>query len=373
MRILLTGGGTGGHIIPILAVIRRLNDREPENLELLYIGSGEGVEQTIVENHEIPYTSVMSGKIRRYFSLKTIVDLGIKLPLGVLQALWKVWRFMPDAVISKGGYGAIPVVIAAWLYRIPIIVHESDIIPGIANKWSARFARIIALSFEGAAEKFKNTKASILVTGNPIREEMLQGTLEEAQAFFGMQDSAPTLLVVGGSQGAQRLNTAIINMLPTLTKTMHVIHVAGENNIAEAKEQVELMGSAIVAGRYHLYDFLNAEMNLAYSAANIILTRAGAGTLNEIASRGIPSIIVPLDNSASDHQRANAYYYAERGAAVVVEENNLQENIIVEQIQTILGDTEKYRAMSESALALAEPHAADHLAEIAIRLVKEGQ
>lgn len=371
MRIVLTGGGSGGHIIPILATIKHLLEHA-SSAELLYIGSGNAVERAILENHQIPSTSIRSGKWRRYASVKNISDMLFNIPVGILQSFWHLWKFMPDVVVSKGGYVAIPVIIAARALRISVIIHESDIVPGAANAFSAKFASVVAVSFEETAKRFPaKKKQNIFITGNPIREEVLADTSKRAKATFGIADDAPVILVLGGSQGAKRLNDAIVEMLPTLTKHMHVIHACGELHYKEVKQKVELFGKGIQEGRYHPYDFMDEQMADAYSAANVVVTRAGAGSLNEIMSRGLPSIIVPLEGSANDHQRANAYYYEQRGASLVIEEPNLTQNILIDQLRSILEQPETYEKMSKAAYSLAQPNAANNFADVIIQTIEE--
>ncbi|HLM84052.1 MAG TPA: glycosyltransferase, partial [Candidatus Bathyarchaeia archaeon] len=241
MRIVLTGGGTGGHIFPIIAVVKKIREIAPEgaDLEFLFLGPNGDFEKEVMEKEMIPRKNVLSGKLRRYFSLSYIPDL-LKIPAGVIQALWQLLFFMPDVVFSKGGYAGVPVVIAAWLYRIPIVVHESDIMPGLANQFSAKLATKILVSFPGAANFFSPGKVEI--TGNPIREELTRGSAEEARKIFGLQPGKKTLLVMGGSQGARAINNSLIRILPDLLKNFEVIHQTGKNEYEGVIQEAGKLG-----------------------------------------------------------------------------------------------------------------------------------
>ncbi|MDO8529466.1 MAG: UDP-N-acetylglucosamine--N-acetylmuramyl-(pentapeptide) pyrophosphoryl-undecaprenol N-acetylglucosamine transferase [bacterium] len=268
---------------------------------------------------------------------------------------------------SKGGYVSVPVVIAAWVYRIPILIHESDAVPGTANKILGKFCNRVAVSYPSTLDYFEASKTAVL--GIPVRNGINQGSREEAGKTFDFTESKPTVLVLGGSQGSGVINEAVIRILPELIKRAQVIHQTGENNF---KEVVHLAGEqGIKAGRegYYAVGFLDFEMlKQAFAIADLVISRAGANFIAEIAANGKPSILIPLDNSAQDHQRMNAYEIAKFGGALVLEEANLGENIFMEKIEKILFNEELKKNMSEKIRAFYHPKAAENIAQGLIEL-----
>lgn len=370
MRVLLTGGGTGGHIFPLFAVAKEIKklrqEADPaESVEFLFIGALNSWSKELFLANNIPAKSVLVGKLRRYFSLKNFVDVFL-LGLGIIQSFWKIWLFMPDVIFSKGGYGSVPVVIVGWVYRIPVIIHDSDAIPGLANRFLSFFAKRVAISFEPAAKHFKDYKVAI--TGNPINEELLTGTKNNAKEIFKLTTDNPILLILGGSQGAQKINHTILEILPQLLPEMEIIHQTGESNFNEMKEKSESLDRDLIP-RYHLTPFLKDNLKDVLAAADLITSRAGSNTINEIAAVGKPSILIPIENSASDHQRENAYIFARAGASLVIEEPNLTPHLLLSRIKELLNDRVLLEKMGEHAKKLARPEAARLIAEEIIRLV----
>jgi len=244
MRIVLTGGGTGGHIFPLISVAKKLREKGGMDLELLYIGSGAQLEQEVMNQENIPTKFILSGKMRRYFSLQNFID-PFKTIIGFIQSLLILLWYMPEAVFSKGGYVAVPVVVAAWLYRIPVLIHESDAIPGSSNGMLAKFATRIAVAYPEAATYFEASKTAIY--GNPVREDINRGNAEEARKTLGFTESKPVILVIGGSQGSEVINEAIARILPKMLMRAQIIHQTGEKNYEDA---VHLAGEfGIKAGR----------------------------------------------------------------------------------------------------------------------------
>lgn len=376
MRVVLTGGGTGGHLTPLIAVARALQraaetgasgdggSAEPE-LELLYLGVVTDIDRSALETAGIPYRHVPSGKIRRYMSGAplTIVDLLFRLPFGVLRALRVLFFLMPDVVFSKGGYGCIPVVIAAWVYRIPILLHETDAAPGLANLRLARYASAVALGFRGAERWFPPDKT--FVAGTPVRETFThlpdQAT---ARQRLSLHDRKPVLFVTGGSQGAQRVNTAVLAVLPQLLSRAQVLHQVGERNLPAVREFAEkdLRHLPDVAD-YHVFGFLaEEEMALAFAAADLVVSRAGGTALAEIAAAGRASLLIPLHGAAQQHQWENAYVFREEGAAFVLDETNLTPALLLATVERALGVPQDLRLMGERVRSLSRPRAADELA-----------
>ena len=230
MRIALTGGGTGGHLFPVLAVAREIKKQigDKEDVEFLFLGPDGELEEEIIDKELIPRKKILCGKLRRYMSGLNFLDV-FRIPFGFLQSLWHLLVFMPDAVFAKGGFASLPVAAAAWVYRIPILIHESDVVPGLANQLTARVARRVAVSFPGSEKFFPERK--VFLSGNPIRAEMVQGNKEEGQKIFSLQPGKKTILVIGGSQGARVINRAITALLPKILKKWQVIQVTGKKGL----------------------------------------------------------------------------------------------------------------------------------------------
>jgi len=326
-RILLTGGGTGGHIMPLLAVAEKL----PKDLEILILGSN-------IKNIVFPYKNVLAGKWRRYFSLKNFVDI-LKGPLGILQALWHVFWFMPDVCVGKGGYASLPGVLACWLYQIPIIIHESDAVPGIANRFLAFFANKVCVSFEQVKKSFPKKK--VVFTGNPVRRQILQGRI--------FQKDKPVVLVLGGSQGAQYINEVISAILPYLLKRARVVHQCGPGKT-----------SNITLPDYEQYEFIENIEDF-YATADVVVSRAGANSLAEIASLKKPAILIPLPGSSFEHQRENAYVFAKNNAAIVIEQENLGPYLLRDKIFKLLDEPLTAQKMGEHAYDLNPANAAEKI------------
>lgn len=339
MRIVLTGGGTGGHLFPILAVVREIRKQTggKEDAELLFLGPDGELEEEVMEKEFIPTKRILCGKLRRYFSPLNILDF-FKIPVGIVQSLWYLLAFMPDVVFAKGGYASVPVVTAAWLYRIPVVIHESDVTPGLANQIMSRMARRIAVSFPGSEKFFSERK--VVLSGNPIRTELTEGSKEEALKIFSLSAERKTILVIGGSQGARAINHAIVGILPKILKKWQLIHVTGKNEYEGVLREAGKLGIKAGRGGYHPYPFLREELSHAFSSADLVVSRAGANALTEIAANAKPAIIIPITSSANNHQEQNAFAFSQAGAAVVLEQNNLGENILFGEIERTIESKE---------------------------------
>ncbi|OIP59933.1 MAG: undecaprenyldiphospho-muramoylpentapeptide beta-N-acetylglucosaminyltransferase [Candidatus Moranbacteria bacterium CG2_30_45_14] len=360
-RIVLTGGISGGHTFPLVAVARALRKKLSNNVEFLFIGSEGSFENDAMIQENILTKYVLTGKWRRYFSLWNIID-PFKIPIGFIQALWHLLIFMPDAVFSKGGSASVPVVLAAWVYRIPVFIHDSDAVAGRANRFLARFASRVAIAYPGAYNFFPVRKT--VLTGNPIREELLLGEGDRFVKQFGLSLEKPILLVLGGSQGAQTLNTAILRILPQLLeKNIQVVHQTGNKNYENIVSSVETYGLKIGESGYVPRAFLSVfELADALKVATLVLSRAGAGSIAELAATKKASILVPLLGAANDEQRMNAYDVAALGGALVLEDTNLGEHILLEKIQELLSQPELMRSMGEKLSPFYHPDAADVIA-----------
>ncbi len=311
-RVILTGGGSGGHIYPLLAVADEIAHKSVEmkfDCELVYLGARDSY-APLFEARGIAIEPIAVGKLRRYFSIENFLDAP-KFLIGFVQALWKLYRLMPDAIFSKGGTGAFPVVLAGWFYRIPVAIHESDSIPGLTNAISARFARKIFVSFPDAADKFDVKK--VTVTGAPIRNELLTNRPKQelAKESLGFSSSHPLTLILGGSQGSMRINNFIVTNLPEIMKITQVMHQTGVANFLEVEKlaHAALIDQPADSNRYVPINYFTDKMETAYAAADVVVCRGGAGIF-EIASFGKPAILIPIAESANNHQRANAYAFA---------------------------------------------------------------
>lgn len=367
MKILLTGGGTGGHFYPLIAIAEQIIDITDKqkiiDLKLYYMSDSPYDKRMLFENN-ITFVQVPAGKRRTYSSIKNFFDI-FPTSIGMFIGLIRMFFIYPDVVISKGGYAAFPAVFAAKLLRIPVIVHESDSYPGRVNVWTAKFAEKIAISWPEAIEYLPKEKTAL--TGQPIRKEILHGIKEGSHEFFNLTSDLPVLLILGGSQGAEKINNIILENLPDLLSKYQIIHQTGLNNIEDAKLRAKfIMDNNPNLSRYVPVAYLNnISTKMAAGAADIIISRAGSAIF-EIASWGIPSIIIPITNSNGNHQRKNAFNYARTGACEVIEEENLTPHLLISEVDKILTDPNKLLQMKNSALTFASEDAGAKIAQAAI-------
>lgn len=361
MKILFSGGGTGGHIMPLIAVSRELRRLyTKEDLTVHYIGPRDALSLFFMHQENIKTHTILAGKLRRYFSFENIVDIGFKMPLGFIQSFFLLLSIRPQLVFSKGGTGALPVTWCARILGIPVFIHESDIVPGMSNRWASRWAKKIFISFE-KTEYFNLSKAQ--ATGVPIKRELLEGTNEGAKEALNLTFEKPVVMIYGGSQGAQPINDFVLEMLGELVKKYEVIHVCGKNNLQNVQQESQVILTSETTPYYHLYESLDeVKLKHAYKSASLVVSRAGASSIFEIAACGKPSILIPLPTAAQDHQSKNAYQYAKNGAAIVVEQENLTPNFFISEIDSVIENPEKTKHMQEAALQFAKPLAAAAIA-----------
>ena len=370
MKIVMTGGGSGGHFTPLLAVsreIRRIADEEKiVSLSILYLAD-QPFDREALRADDIQFIKISSGKMRRYFSIWNVLDI-YKTCIALVKSFWIMYREFPDVVFSKGGFVSFPVLVAARFYGIPVIIHESDSVPGRVNAWAAKFADRIAISFPETLQYVPKEKTAYL--GNPIRSRILGGNEEEAYALFSLEPHVPVILVLGGSQGAQPINIAFLQIVNELTETHQVIHQTGKDNYSDVLKQASvLMEKSPHRGRYRLFPYLNEDqLRNASRVARVVISRAGAGAIFEIAAWGIPSILIPLSHAAADHQRHNAYIYARNDACSVIEETNLTPTVLLNETRKILSDEERRSRMSVAAQKFARIDAAEKIAREIILL-----
>ena len=361
MKILFTGGGSGGHIYPLVAIAREIcRLYSKENLEIYYVGPKDELGQILLRQEGFIIKTIISGKLRRYFSLQNIIDILFKIPIGFIQSIFLLMAIRPQLVFSKGGSGSFVVAYSAKLFRIPLFLHESDVVPGLSNQKASKWAKKVFASFPNT-EYFDPKKA--ILTGNPIRKELLEGGKETAGQLFNLTFSKPVILFMGASQGAVPINDFVLMVLNELLRDYEVIHVAGRKNVEQVKKEAEVIINKDLKKYYHLEAFLNeTKAKHALAVADLFVSRAGSSSIFEIAALGKPSILIPLPNSAGDHQAKNAYSYAQEGGCVVLEQANLTPNLFFENVKFLLQNPEKLKSMKESALTFAKPLAARAIA-----------
>jgi UDP-N-acetylglucosamine--N-acetylmuramyl-(pentapeptide) pyrophosphoryl-undecaprenol N-acetylglucosamine transferase len=328
-KILFTGGGSAGHVTPNLALIRRFQEA---GWETMYIGSYTGIEKELITNNDnnlksIPYFPISTGKLRRYFSWRNFID-PCKILFGTLQAIYLCRKLKPNVIFSKGGFVSFPVVVAGWLCRIPVFIHESDPTPGLANKLSFPFATKICLTIADTTKYIKN-KTKIIVTGTPIRKELLEGNAELGRKICGFNTNKKIILVFGGSLGAEIINDAIRKLLPQLSSQYQIAHIGGAGNIADDIAYAKLP-------EYKQFTYLQQEFPHVMAAANMVISRAGANTVHELMALHKPHILIPLAKGTSrGDQIDNAKYLAQYGASQIITEEALTPEILLEKIHWI--------------------------------------
>ena len=373
MKILFTGGGSGGHIYPIVAVARALRKKYGDSVKLSYLGPKDNFCKVVLAKEHIKVRTIMAGKMRRYANpaaiVQNVIDLLIKIPLGFLQSLFLLLFINPDAVFSKGGYGSFPVALAAWILRIPIFLQESDVVAGMAVKKTVRYASVIFTSFP-ETEGFLNRRTVPL--GNPVRAQIMDGSKEEAAKALGLKGGRPLILIVGGSQGAQRINDKILDALAELLQSYEIIHIAGPRNIDQVSKESKIMAKPEALEYYHPLGFAGEKvMADVYAAADLIVSRAGSGSIFEIAAMKKPGILIPLPEAAQNHQVKNAYAYARTGAALVMEEGNFTRHLFLEKINDLFATPESTAAMAEAAAQFARPVAGETIADHVAKYVSQ--
>jgi len=333
-RIVFTGGGTGGHVYPALAVIDKL---ESSAAEILWLGSGKGMEKKIVDQRKIPFYSIPCGKMRRYFSLLNFIDI-FKIIGGFFCSLFIFIKLKPDLIFSKGGFVTVPPVAAACLLRIPVFTHDSDIGPGLATKINALWADRILVSSEESRNYFSRSKQErIFVTGNPVREELLRGDSEKGRRMLGIKEDIPVILIMGGSLGAEQINNLILSNLGKLTEKYFIIHQTGEKNFKNLKQN-----------NYYSVPYFNDELSDIFKIATLVISRSGASAVWEFAAAGLPSIYIPLESGSRGEQVKNAEVFQHLGSASVLR-GDISSETFVDAIEKILDNKDNLKKMTEAA------------------------
>ena len=334
-KIILTGGGTAGHVTPNLALLPSL---KKAGYEIRYIGSYQGIERKLIEGVGIPYDGISSGKLRRYFDLKNFSD-----PFRVLKGYFEAKKFMkkykPDVVFSKGGFVTVPVVYAASKYKIPVIIHESDMTPGLANKLAIKKSTKVCPNFPETAA-YLGSKA--VHTGSPIRKELFEGNKITALDMCGFSANKPVIMVTGGSLGAENVNKLVRKALPELLKNFQVAHLCGKGKVDESLKDIE---------GYAQFEYISDEMKDFFAMADLIISRAGANSICEIAALNKPNILIPLSARASrGDQILNAKSYKKQGFSEVIDEDTATAEDLVNTVNSVYENRSKYiDAMKKSA------------------------
>ncbi len=367
MKIAITGGGSGGHFYPLMAVAESIQKqaREQKLVEprLYYIGPDEYNPKELFDRG-IDFIRVPAGKRRinpKGFSvIRNFIDI-FKMGIGCFIGLIKLFILFPDVVFAKGGYTAFPTLMAAKILGIPVIIHESDSVPGRVNAWAAKFAKKIGISFKESAQYFDPTK--VAYTGNPVRADISIPLRTGAYEYLGLDETLPVITVLGGSQGSKKINDSIMSVLPELVKSYQVIHQTGKAHFEIVQGMAKLtLDGATHPERYKPIDYMSSMvMRMIASISTVVVARAGGGIF-EIALWGIPSVLIPIAESNGDHQRKNAFNYARAGGCVVIEEANLTPQILINEITRIINDHVLRESMSTAAKNFARPDAADLIA-----------
>lgn len=334
-KIILTGGGTAGHVTPNLALIPSLKER---NYEVHYIGSYQGIERKLIEGAGIPYNGISSGKLRRYFDLKNFSD-PFRVIKGYGEALKLIKSYKPDVVFSKGGFVAVPVVLAAKHYKVPVIIHESDMTPGLANKICIPAAARVCCNFPETLAYLPKEKA--VLTGSPIRKELLEGDRLTGLQYAGLSANRPVILIIGGSLGSVTVNNAVRGILPKLLQNYQVIHICGKGNLDESLKSSQ---------GYVQYEYVDAPLKHLFAAADLMVSRAGANSICEILALRKPNILIPLSAAASrGDQILNARSFAKQGFSCLLEEEELSEESLLQAISQTYANRQNYISSMEQS------------------------
>jgi UDP-N-acetylglucosamine--N-acetylmuramyl-(pentapeptide) pyrophosphoryl-undecaprenol N-acetylglucosamine transferase len=372
MKILLTGGGTGGHFYPIVAVAEAIREKSREDKLIdpeLYYMAPEPYDNRKLLEQDIIFKRISAGKIRRYFSIMNFIDL-FKTGWGVIKATIEVFKIFPDVVFGKGGYVSFPALLAAKFFKIPVVIHESDSVPGKLNIWAGKFAKKVAVSYPEAGKYFPPEK--VAYTGNPVRNEIKIPQSNGAHEYLHLEQNVPVIVILGGSQGSMLINDILIDSLNDLLHKYQIIHQTGKNNFEDVKNTTEVvLGNHPYKYRYHPHDYLNdLSLRMCGGIADIIISRAGS-TIFEIANWGVPSILIPITDSNGDHQRQNAFNYARTGAGVVIEEKNLTSHIFISEITRIVENQEEKDKMRQKALSFIDGDASKKIARVILEIALE--
>ncbi len=346
MKIILSGGGTLGSVSPLIAVYEALK-RHEVNTHALWLATKGGVEIPLIKAHDIEYREISSGKLRRYFSIKNITDIP-KIIAGFFQSIKIIRKFKPEYILSAGGFVAVPVVWAAWLMRVKVLIHQQDVVPGLANRLCIPCASNITLTFQNSLKHFPAKKSKVI--GNPVREELLSASRDDGYKIFDLDPTLKTVLVLGGGTGAVEINKLISTIVGNIEFKYQVLHVSGGK-----------MTSIPQNKHYHHFEFLVDEMKFAYAVADLVITRAGLGTLTELATLQKPTIVIPMPNS---HQEVNAKLFQDSNAAIYLEQATLSADRLHKEISQLLEHEKASQQLKENMRHIMPQGAAEKIVTI---------
>ena len=368
-RVIISGGGTGGHIYPAITIVRAIEDLEPT--EFLYVGSKVGLENTLIPQEGLPFVTLDVRGLERKISVRNLVTVG-KTAGSLAHAKWILHKFKPEVVIGTGGFVCGPVLLAASLSGIPTLIQEQNVIPGITNTILSKFVDVIALGYQEAAERF-NKKARVVFTGNPVRKDVTTSTRDEGRKFLGLDPNKFTVLVAGGSRGARSINTAMVEAHQYFKddNEIQILHVTGTKEYDRVAKQLTGInedgyygsGSRVLPYLHHMPEAL--------AAADLAVYRAGAVGLAELTVRGLPSILIPYPYAAEDHQRYNAQALVMCGAAKMILDKMLTGRELIEEIVHLKNDPIALKRMAEASKSLGKPEAAHDIAKLALSIARK--
>lgn len=373
LKLVIACGGTGGHISPVIAVLNALRDRAA--VDATWIGGTWGIERDAAARADVPFHAIQTGKLRRYLSWQTPID-AVRIPIGLGQAYRLLKRLRPAVVFSTGGYVAVPTAVAAAHLDIPVLTHEQTAQLGLATRIIARSADVLALSFPLPMMDDRVRQARVIVTGNPVRDELFTGDAARGAARFGLSSDLPTIYITGGARGSSPVNERIERALPLLLPTMQIIHATGPT---EANDDFPRLTKARDAlpdewrARYVVVERLGDELADVYALAAIVVSRSGAGTVAELAALGKPSILIPLPGTGGDEATKNARVLADVGAAVVIPQAEATPELVASRIVALIADADRRQRMRDAARTVAPHHAAETIAAELVRLAGRTQ
>ena len=325
--LIVTGGGSAGHVVPAIPVVERFVS---QGVRVVFVGSRSGLESGLLSHLGVEYVGIVTGKLRRYFSFRNLLD-AVRVPIGICQAVWIVGRLRPDVVFSKGGHVGFPLVMASWLLRIPVVAHESDLSPGLANRISAPFVSTLCVNFPETRAKARR----VVVTGTPLREQVLSGERDRGIRWLGFHEKLPILCVVGGSLGAERLNQALRSALSSLGDMVQIVHVCGASRLDPSLES---------RAGYRQFEFIGEQWGDVLAASDLVVSRAGANSLCELIALRKPHLLVPLTTAASrGDQIENAQMAERRGYSRVLHEQSLSSESLAEAVRDMLSSLSHWR------------------------------
>ncbi len=372
LRLVIAGGGTGGHVLPAVAVVEELR-RRAIAVEFLWIGGRSGVERDIAAANDIPFVAIQTGKLRRYFSVQTFTDM-LRIPVGMAQAFQRMRAFRPDVIYSTGGAVSFPTVFSG--ARIaPILTHEQTAQIGVSNKMAARFADVFAVGFEQTAALARQRHHHVVVTGNPVRSSILHGSRDAGLQRFGFDPDVPVLYVTGGARGASPLNSRIESLLPDILDRVQILHQAGPASANDDVQRLATLRSQWPEAqqrRYQVVEFVREEIADVFAMASLVLARSGAGTVAELARLGLPSILIPLPGTWGDEQRKNGAQLADVGAAMVIDQREATPERLRQELLRLLDEPEILQRMRAAATSIARPDAAANIVDELLKLADKG-